>query len=285
MPRTAYVNGAFVDYDNASVHIDDRGYQFADSVYEVCLVVDGEFWDEEGHFQRLERSLSFLGIPQPASAGAYRAIIGRLLRLNRLRTALVYIQVSRGVATRNHAFPAGGDSPQLIMTARPFDLGASDAAAETGVAVMTTEDIRWRRVDIKTTNLLPNVLAKQKAVENGAAEAWLVRDDHITEGSCTNAWIVDKAGVLRTHPATHDILGGITRQTVLECARHAGLQVEERAFSVHELIVAREAFFTSATSLVMPVVKVDGAYIANGAPGSVATTLRRAYREKCAAAK
>ncbi len=280
MPKIAYFNGQYGPHTQAMVHIDDRGYQFADGIYEVCLVIGGRYWDMEGHLARMERSLSALHIRMPMGVASLKVVMNEVLRRNRLRDALVYIQVTRGVAPRNHPFPEDDIAPALIMTARRFDLDQSDAQAAKGIGVVTAPDIRWGRVDIKSISLLPNVLAKQAAVEAGAAEAWLVREGTVTEGSSSNAWIVTADGVLVTHPMGHNILGGITRETALACAGDLQIRVEERAFSVSEAQKAAEAFVTSATNLVTPVVQIDGVKVGDGAPGRVALRLRDAYKER-----
>ncbi|WP_425408536.1 D-amino-acid transaminase [Hyphococcus sp.] len=280
MSRFAYVNGRYARLSEAYIHIEDRGYQFADGVYEVCIVVDGKLFDFAGHFARYERSLRELRMAQPMGRRALQTVMRELLRRNRLKTALVYIQVTRGVAPRDHAFPVPDTRPALVMTARRFDLHASDAKARKGVRVITHPDIRWGRVDIKTVGLLPNALAKQAAREAGAAEAVLVRDGVVTECSSSNIWIVDGNGVLRTHPRGNQILGGITRETALGCARELQMKIEERAFTIEEARAASEVFITSATSFVMPVVAIDGARIGDGAPGPVAARLREAYKNK-----
>lgn len=282
MARIAYVNGAYVPLAEATVNVEDRGYQFADGVYEVCLVVAGRFWDEEGHFDRLDRSLAALAIPAPAGRRALRLIAREVLRRNRLRDAFVYIQVTRGVAARNHAFPTRPIPPSLVVTAKRFDLEKNERQAARGVSVITVPDIRWGRVDIKSISLLPNVLAKQAAARDGAAEAWLVRDGKVTEGASSNAWIVTDAGEIVTHPLTNEILGGITRQTVMSCAETLQLKVAERPFSLAEAQSAREAFLTSATNLVMPVVALDERKIGDGRPGPMARRLREAYIRHCA---
>ena len=279
MSRIAYVNGQYVRLPEASIHIEDRGYQFADGIYEVCLVIEGRYWDLEGHFARMARSLDELRIGAPMEASALKIVIRELLRRNRLDNALVYIQTTRGVAPRNHHFPAGDVAPALVMTARRFDLDQSDAQAAKGVAVITQPDIRWSRVDIKTIGLLPNALAKQAAKEAGAAEAWLIRDGHVTEGSSSNAWIVDASGVLITHPKTNDILGGITRETAIACAEGLQMKVEERPFTLEEAMAAPEAFMSSATGLVMPIVKIDGKAVGTGTPGPVTMRLRERYKK------
>jgi len=285
MSRIAYVNGQFLPHGDAGVHIEDRGYQFADGIYEACLVINGRFWDLEGHLKRMARSLRELGMDAPMGAGALNVVMGELLRRNRLKTALIYIQATRGVAPRNHPFPSPSVEPALILTARRFDLDQSDVLAAKGARVITHPDIRWGRVDIKSVSLLPNVLAKEAAAAAGAAEAWLVRDGRITEGASSNAWIVDKDGALVTHPKTHEILGGITRQTVIECAEELQLKVVERPFVLEDVVEAREAFLTSATNLVLPVVAVDGKAVGDGAPGPVALRLRDAYKARARAGR
>lgn len=276
MPRFAYVNGAYVRHAEAATHIEDRGYQFSDGVYEVVLVIGGKPWDADGHFARLRRSLGELRIDPPMGEAALRIVIGELVRRNRLTDALVYLQITRGVAPRNHSFPPPGTPPCLVLTARRFDLSASDARAAKGVKVITAPDERWARVDIKTVSLLPNILAKQAASEAGAYEAWLVRNGTVTEGSSSNAWIVTPAGELVTHPLTHEILGGITRKTALRAAAELGFTVVERPFTRDEALGAREAFITSATSLVTPVADLDEKHF--GPPGPVATGLRAKYK-------
>jgi D-alanine transaminase len=281
MPKIAYVNGQYTPTAQARVHIEDRGYQFADGVYEVCLVVDGAYWDEDGHLARLDRSLRELSIAKPMSARAMKTVMAALVRKNRLKTSLVYIQVTRGVAARNHPFPEKDIEPSLVMTARAFNLEKSEQQAGAGVAVVTAPDNRWGRVDIKTIGLLPNVLAKEEARKAGAAEAWLVRNDKVTEGASSNAWIVTRNGELVTHPLGHEILGGITRQTVIKCAEALQMKVVERPFTTAEAQDAAEAFLTSATTLVMPVVRIDGKEIGEGKPGPVSRRLRDAYIEHC----
>lgn len=280
MPRIAYVNGRYTRHAEAGVHIEDRGYQFADGVYEVCLVLNGVFWDEEGHLARLDRSLNELSIEKPMTTRAMRLVMETLVRKNRLKDALVYMQITRGVAPRNHPFPDGAPNPSIVITAKRFDFSKSEELAKKGAKVITAPDIRWGRVDIKSISLLPNVLAKEAAKRAGAQEAWLVRDGFITEGGSSNAWIVTRQGEIVTHPLGNDILGGITRQTVLACAEELQMKVVERPFTKEEALKAAEAFFTSATTLVMPVVSIDGEQVGDGAPGSVARRLRDAYIAK-----
>lgn len=278
MTRFAYVNGRFLPHDAAAVHVEDRGFQFGDAIYEVWSIRAGELMDADGHFGRLERSLGELRIPNPKSRAGYRLLIAELLRRNRLRDGLVYLQISRGRADRDHAFPAADTPPTVVLTTKRLDIAAAQRRADAGVAVITTPDLRWGRCDIKTVNLLPNVLAKQTAREAGALEAWLVdRDGLVTEGSSTNAWIVTADGRLITRQADQGILHGITRATLMQMAEKMGYTVEERAFSVEEAVSAREAFMTSATSYVTPITRIDGRPVGNGAPGSIATALREAY--------
>lgn len=284
MTRIAYVNGAYVRHTQAHVHIEDRGHQFADAIYEVCLVVGGKYWDLDDHLARMRRSLDALEIDLPMTDAAMTVILREVLRQNRLHDALVYFQISRGVASRNHAFPHADTPPGLVVTARKFDIGQSDETATTGIHVITQPDIRWGRVDIKTVGLLPNVLAKQAAIRAHAAEAWLTRGDKITEGTSSNAWIIKDDGVLVTHPKTNEILGGVTRETVLACARALQITIREEAFSLPAVQSAREAFVSSATSLVMPVVSLDGTSIGTGTPGPITMRLRDAYKARAAGA-
>ena len=284
MGRIAYVNGRFVPHGEAFVHIEDRGYQFADAVYEVWAVFDGRLADAEGHFARLERSLAELGIVMPMSRAALTLVLKETLRRNRIREGLLYLQVSRGVAPRDHAFPADGVRPAVIVTASRVDRAAAEARAARGVGVVTTPENRWGRCDIKTVGLLPNVLAKQKAREAGAVEAWFVDElGLVTEGASSNAWIVDGDGVLRTSDTNANILRGVTRLSLMEVIREAGLTVEERPFTPEEARSAREAFITGAGTIVLPVVSVDGKPVGDGTPGPVASRLRRLYIERAKA--
>ncbi|MDI6026053.1 D-amino-acid transaminase [Corticibacterium sp. UT-5YL-CI-8] len=278
MPRIAYVNGRYVAHADAAVHIEDRGYQLGDGIYEVCEIAHGQIVDMTRHLDRLERSLRELSMRAPMSRKALQVVLREVINRNRVRDGMVYLQVTRGVAPRDHAFPSDAVQPALVITAKRMDRAAGSRRADTGVKVITVPDNRWDRVDIKTTGLLPNVMAKQKAKEAGAYEAWFVdAKGDVTEGASTNAWIVTKDGVLVTRAAEHGILRGVTRTTVLDVAKQLGLQVEERGFSVEEAKAAREAFLTSATSLVTPIVTIDGTTVANGHPGSVALSLREAF--------
>ena len=280
MSRIAYVNGRYLPHSAAAVHIEDRGFQFADAVYEVCEIRDGAIVDATLHLDRLERSLRELRIRSPMSRPALLVVMREMARRNRVRDGGVYIQVTRGQAHRDHAFPVPEVPPTVVMTAKPHDRAKAEAQAEHGIRVVTVPDNRWERVDIKSVGLLPNCLAKQTAKEAGAKEAWFVdAAGFVTEGSSTNAWIVTADGALVTRPAEFGILRGITRTVLLRVAAARGLRVEERAFTVAEAKGAREAFITAATTLVMPVVAIDDASIGNGAPGSVALALRAAYHD------
>jgi D-alanine transaminase len=283
MSRLAYVNGRFLRQGEAGVSIEDRGYQLGDGIYEVWAVMDGKLADAQGHFARLERSLGELKIPMPMSPAALTVALRETIRRNRVRNGIVYLQVTRGVARRDHAFPSAPTAPTVVITARATDGAAAEAKAAKGGSVITVPENRWGRCDIKTINLLPNVLAKQAAKEEGAFEAWFVdADGLVTEGAASNAWIVDKDGVLRTRDIGANILRGVTRLSLVDVAREAGYRVEERPFTVAEAKAAREAFATGAGALVMPIVRIDDAPVANGHPGEVATALRAAYIKRAA---
>ncbi|MEC7572858.1 MAG: D-amino-acid transaminase [Pseudomonadota bacterium] len=283
MSRWAYVNGRYVPHREASVHVEDRGYQFADGVYEVVLVHAGAMIDEIPHLDRLDRSLDELRIDPPMGRMALCAVLREVVRRNRIRTGLVYLQITRGVARRDHAFPTGV-KPALVVTAKRLSLPREETL-ESGVRVVTIEDIRWQRCDIKSVSLLPNVLGKQHARENGAYEAWQIdQDGNVTEGTSSNSWIVTHDDRLLTRPATHEILNGITRQTILKLAAARGLTFEERAFSLDEALAAREAFISSATSFVTPVTQIDDTTLGNGRAGSFTMDLRSAYFDYMATA-
>jgi D-alanine transaminase len=277
MPRIAYVNGRYVPHRDAAVHVEDRGYQFADGVYEVCEVARGYIMDMTRHLDRLNRSLTELQIAWPMNRKALEVAIREVVRRNGVVNGLVYLQVTRGVAPRDHVFPSAPRSA-IVVTAKRSDPDAAAKRAENGLKVITVPENRWDRVDIKTVGLLPNVLAKQQAKIAGAQEAWFVDPDGtVKEGASTNAWIVTRDGALVTRPAEHGILRGVTRTTVFDLARKQGLTIEERGFTVAEAKAAREAFITAATTVVMPVVAIDGQPVANGHPGSVALSLRQSF--------
>ena len=276
MSRIAYVNGLYVPHHEAAVHIEDRGYQFADGVYEVFAIHKGKMVGEKGHMGRLEHSLSELRIDWPMSPRALAVIIREMARRNRVQDGMVYLQITRGVAPRDHPFPEDTESA-LVLTARrtpPLD----KEALRHGVGVITIPDIRWKRHDIKSVSLLPNILGKQQAREAGAYEAWMVDDNTmVSEGTSTNAWIVTKDGALVTHNASHAILNGITRLSILEAAAEAGLDFEERPFSVDEAMQAKEAFVTSSTSHLKAVTSIDGQSIGNGHVGEMTSRLLDLY--------
>ncbi len=278
MSRIAYVNGRYLPRAQADVSIEDRGYQFADGVYEVCEVRGGRLIDERRHMARLDRSLSELNIKRRMSAAALAVILRETIRRNRVRDGIVYLQITRGVARRDFPFPSGDTRPSVVVTARSNDLARLEQIATDGIAVVTVPDQRWQRVDIKSVALLPNVLAKQAARERGAREAWLVDPQgRVTEGASSNAWIVSRDGTVITRPLGSDILSGITRSVVIDVIKAQGLPFEERAFTIEEAYAAREAFVTSASQIVLPVVSIDGRGIGNGAPGLIAKALRRDY--------
>jgi D-alanine transaminase len=284
MGRIAYVNGRYAPMGEAAVHIEDRGYQFADAVYEVWALFGGKLADPQGHFARLERSLGELRIAMPMSRAALTQVLRETVRRNRIREGLVYLQVSRGVARRDHPFPNPPVRPAIVITVSAADRAASEARAAKGVGVVTIPETRWGRCDIKTVGLLPNVLAKQKARDAGAVEAWFVDDlGFVTEGASSNAWIVDAQGRLRTRDTNANILRGVTRSSLLDVIRGEGMEVDERPFTPADAIGAKEAFITGAGSLVLPVVTVDGKPVGEGKPGPVATRLRRLYIEQAKA--
>jgi D-alanine transaminase len=270
-----------VRHGEAAVHIEDRGYQLADGVYEVWAVFDGKLADAEGHFARLWRSLDELRIAHPMSEASLLLVLREAVRRNKVRNGLCYLQVTRGVAKRDHAFPNPAVPPAVVITAKSIDRAAADAKAEKGASVISTPETRWARCDIKSIGLLPNALAKQAARERGALEAWFVDDmGLVTEGASSNAWIIDAEGTLRTRDTNANILRGVTRSTLLEVIRETGVPFSEKPFTIAEAQGAREAFITGAGSLLTPIVQVDGVKLGDGKPGEVATRLRRLYIER-----
>jgi len=275
MTRVVYVNGRYLPYAEARVHAEDRGFQFADAIYEVCEVRGGRLVDESGHMRRLVRSLGELKIAPPMSAGAWSRVLRETIRRNRVNNGLLYLQVSRGVGRREFTFPAANVPATVVCLARSAPPARAEAAAAEGIAVATMPDIRWGRCDIKTVMLLPAALAKQAAREADAKEAWLVDSNgYVTEGASSNAWIVDRDGRLITRQVDHAILRGVTRETLLRVIARAGLELVERPFTVAEARAAREAFVTSATNIVMPVVRIDDQAVGNGVPGLLTLKLR-----------
>jgi len=281
MAKLAYVNGRYVPHGSAAVHIEDRGYQFADGVYEVVTIIGGRMIDEEPHLDRLERSLRELEIAMPMRRPVLKMVMRELVRRNRVRDGLLYMQITRGVSPRDHKYPDPSLPPSVVMTTRKADY-ANNAKFAEGVKVITIPDIRWDRCDIKTVSLLPNCIGKTQAARAGAYEAWQVdADGMVTEGTSSNAWIITKEGTLVTRPATHAILNGITRLSILRLAREEGIPFEERPFSVEEAKSAREAFTSSATSFATPVVQIDDTVIANGKPGSLSRRVFETYMDYC----
>lgn len=284
--RVSYVNGRYVPHGDATVHIEDRGYQFADAIYEACEVRGGAIIDLTRHLDRMERSLAALAIAAPMSRRALSLVMAEVLRRNRVTNGNIYLQISRGVARREHVFPRIPVAPSVVIVARPMDLGKMDATAAKGIGVITVPDNRWGRVDIKTVGLLPNVLAKEAARQAGCREAWFVdADGHVTEGGSSNAWIVTADGTLVTRGEGPDILSGITRRTILDTAAALGITVVFRTFTVAEAKSAREAFNSSASTVILPVVAIDGASVANGHPGSLTLAIRQAFHGHAEALK
>lgn len=273
--RISYVNGCYTPHYQASTHIEDRGYQFSDGVYEVIALIDGRLLDAEPHFTRLERSLFELSIAF-SRMRQLPIIIQELQRRNTIPEGFVYIQITRGIAPRNHPFPEKPISPSLVITLHKKVISAKSVEAKS-MRVVTHPDIRWQRRDIKSISLLPNILAKQYAAEHGAGEAWLYgANDVITEGSASNSYIV-KDNSLYTHPQGDAILSGITRQVVLKLARELGINVIEKAFTKDEAYQADEAFVTSTTMGVMPVIEIDGTPVSEGRAGEITQKLLHAY--------
>lgn len=278
--RYAYVNGRYVRHADAQVHIEDRGLQFADAIYEVCGVLGGCIQDEDEHLDRWERSLRELEIALPMRRDVLKLVMRELARKNRIRNGLIYLQVTRGTVRRDHAAPARPPRPTVILTARPVDPAGLHARREAGVAVIIRPDERWARRDIKSTALLPNILAKTAARRSGAFEAWLTDvDGNVTEGASTSAWIVDEAGQIVTRDLSHAILPGVTRRVILEAAAEAQLRIVERPFTVREAKSAREAFITAATLGATPVIAIDGQPVGEGQPGPITKRIQELYAQ------
>ena len=272
MSRIAYVNGRYVPQREAAVNVEDRGYQFADGIYEVIYLHGGRMIDADLHLDRLERSMRELRLTPPMSRAALVRVLAETARRNRVTDGIVYMQITRGVMRRDHAFPAKPIPPSIVITARrtpPYPRDPETWAA----SAITHPDQRWERCDIKTVSLTANVLAKQAAREKGAAEAFMIRDGMLTEGSSTTIWVVDAEGRLRTRHLDHAVLPGCTRSALIAELNAEGLKFEERAVSEPELRRAREAFLTSATSFVRPIVKLDGEKVGDGKVGPVTRRL------------
>jgi D-alanine transaminase len=275
-PRTVYLNGDFLPFEEARVPIMDRGFLFADGIYEVSAVIDGKLVDNAAHLARLDRSLGEIGIQNPHDGAAWERLQSELVARNGVVEGLVYMQVTRGVAERDFAFPKAGTPPTVMMFTQAKTVLANPLA-ETGARVITVEDLRWKRRDIKSVALLAQVLAKQQAAEAGVAEAWMVEDGAVTEGSSSTAFIVSRERVLVTRPLSTALLPGITRASVLRLAEEADLRIEERLIPVADAYEAQEAFYTSASAFVMPVVEIDGRTIGEGRPGPLTRRLRELY--------
>ncbi len=279
MSRYAYVNGQYLPLSVAGVHVEDRGYQFADGIYEVIAVHQGRLADEEAHLARLDRSLKEIGLAWPVTKRALKHIMRRVIAINLLKNGMLYLQVTRGVSRRDHAFPKADVAPALVVTAKTLK-PTSQEVLDKGVSVVTMPDLRWKRCDIKSVALLPNILAKQAAKEKGAYEAWLLDDKgFVTEGSSTNAWIVTAKDEIVTRPLGTPILAGVTRRAILALAKDAKLKLVERAFKPAEALKAKEAFLTSTTSWALPITKIDGKPVGDGKPGPITLRLRQLYAQ------
>ena len=276
--RIVYLNGAFLPFEEARVPIMDRGFLFADGIYEVSAIIDGRLVDNAAHLARLDRSLGEIGIGNPHDAAGWERLQTELVARNGVTEGLVYMQVTRGVAERDFAFPKAGTEPTVMMFTQAKTVLANPLA-ESGARIITVEDLRWKRRDIKSVALLAQVLAKQQAAEAGVAEAWMVEDGAVTEGSSSTAFIVSRERVLVTRPLSTALLPGITRASVLRLAQEADLRIEERLIPVDEAYAAQEAFYTSASAFVMPVVQIDGRQIGEGRPGPLTRRLRALYIE------
>lgn len=281
MSRIVYVNGEFVPFEQATLPIMDRGFLFADGIYEVSAVVNGRLVDNEAHLARLDRSLAEIRIANPHSTGGWVRLQEDLMRRNGLSEGLVYMQVTRGVAERDFAFPKHAP-PTVVMFTQAKRL-VDHPLAVTGAAVITVPDLRWKRRDIKSVALLAQVLAKQAAAEAGAAEAWMVEDGFVTEGGSSTAFIITRDGRIVTRPLSQAVLPGITRQTVMRLSEETGLTIDERLFTVEEAREAAEAFITGASTFVLPVVTIDGRPVADGKPGRLTRRLRELYLEAAGA--
>ena len=279
--RIAYVNGRYLPHGEAGVHIEDRALQLGDGIYEVNNVIAGRPINQDYHLDRMARSLREIGMPMPMSRAALRLVMGEMIARNRIANGLLYLQVTRGAARRDHVPPANPPKPTLIMTMRAQDMAALAKRMENGIGVSTQPDIRWGRCDIKTVQLLPNLMAKQAAKATGAFEAWLVdRDGYVTEGGSTNAWIVAADGTVITRDLSNAILPGVTRRVMLEVMGEAQIKFVERKFTPDEALAAREAFITSATGAAVPVVAINGVTIGNGQPGALTRRIHELYATK-----
>jgi len=276
--RVAYVNGRYVAHAEAGVHVEDRGLQFADAIYEVWSIAGGDIFDEEEHLDRLEHSLRELDMAMPIARKSLKFVLREIARRNRVENGLIYLQITRGTLRRDHPIPSHPPKPTLILTSRSLDVHANDQRRSAGVRVVTLPDQRWARCDIKSTGLIANVLAKTAARTVGAYEAWLVdRDGFVTEGSSTTAWIVDGEGCLVTRDLSNAILPGVTRRVALEAAAEAQIPIIERRFTPEEAAGGREAFLSAASAGITPIVAIDGKPVGDGKPGPVTRRLQELY--------
>jgi D-alanine transaminase len=275
MSRIVYVNGAYVPEEQAKISVFDRGFLFADGVYEVSSVLHGRLVDNAGHLTRLRRSLQELDMATPASDTDIESIQKTLIEENGIDQGLVYLQITRGAADRDFAYPEGAE-PSLVMFTQKKSL-IDSPQARNGIAVIAVDDIRWRRRDIKTIGLLAQCMAKMQARRTGADDAWLVEDGFVTEGSSSNAFIINADDTLVTRQLGNEILAGITRKAVLKLAEEQQIQIDQRPFSIDEASDAKEAFVTSATTFVMPVISINGKPVADGRPGRLTRRLRELY--------
>ena len=276
MKNTTYINNKFINHNKAKISVDDRGFLFADSVYELICVLNKKIIDLDQHLNRLKISLKKVKIKYKLNKKKFEKIINKLVKLNKIFNGYVYIQITRGVAERKHEFPDKYHPSTIIFTKH---LKINKEIYEKGVKIITIPDIRWLRRDIKTTSLLPNVLSKQLAVEKNAFESWLIDNGNITEGSASNAWIIKNSNTIVTHPANNKILRGITRDTIIKILKKNGFNIKEKPFNLIEAKNAKEAFLTSSTLSVLPVVKIDNYNIANGKPGDITKKIINLYND------
>ena len=278
MSRIVYVNGSYVPEEEAKVSVFDRAFLFGDGVYEVTAVVEGQLLDFAAHLARLDRSLAEIALKPPLTHAALRTLHEELIARNKVEEGIVYLEITRGVADRDFAYPEDAKPTVVAFTqSRPL---IDNPYATTGVKIITIPDIRWKRRDIKSTAMLGQAMGKQAAKLRGAYEAWMVEDGHVTEGTSSSAFIVDKDGIVRTQPLGQHILPGVTRRSVLRLAEIEGVRIEERPFTVAEALSAREAFMSAASAFVLPIVEIDGTRIGDGRPGPIAKLFRKLYIEK-----
>jgi len=278
MTRTVYVNGSYVPEEAAKVSVFDRAFLFGDGIYEVTAVLDGRLVDFAAHLARLDRSLREIALVAPVSHGDLRELHEQLIERNAVDEGIVYLQITRGAADRDFAYPENA-APTIVAFTQSRPL-IDNPHAPTGVKIITIADLRWKRRDIKSTSMLAQAMGKQEAKLKGAYEAWMVEDGFVTEGTSSSAFILDAQGVIRTQPLGHHILPGVTRRAVLRLAALEGVSLEERPFSVAEALAAREAFMTAASAFVLPVVEIDGIAIGDGRPGPIARAFRKLYIEE-----